>query len=95
MKGGYRPAAGIPKRSPTGCQTESPTVHPVRNRAMTPLEYALDVINSPEVCAERRDRLAIAFLPFCHQRASPQPTGNGNDWGDDLGPLPVDPRSVH
>ena len=33
---------------------------------MTPLEYALQVMNDPREPKERRDRLCVAILPFCH-----------------------------
>ena len=33
---------------------------------MTPLEYALSVMNNPAEPKERRDRLCIAAMPFCH-----------------------------
>lgn len=33
---------------------------------LTPLEYALRVMNDPREPKERRDRLCVAILPFCH-----------------------------
>ena len=34
----------------------------------TPLEYVLHVMNDPRQPAERRDRLAVAALPFMHTK---------------------------
>lgn len=34
----------------------------------TPLEYVLHVMNDPRQPAERRDRLAVAALPFMHNK---------------------------
>lgn len=39
---------------------------PVEMGNMTPLEYALNVMNDPREPKERRDRLCVAILPFCH-----------------------------
>lgn len=36
----------------------------------TPLEYGLLVMRDPKVDAERRDRLAIALLPYLHKRVA-------------------------
>jgi phage terminase small subunit len=35
----------------------------------TPLQYMLDVMNSPWEPKERRDRMAVAAAPFVHTRA--------------------------
>lgn len=33
---------------------------------LTPLEYALQVMNDPRQPKDRRDKLCVAILPFCH-----------------------------
>lgn len=38
----------------------------VLDKKQTPLEYALNVMNDPTVEEIRRDRMAIAALPFMH-----------------------------
>ena len=38
----------------------------VEMTSFTPLEYALYVMNDPRQPAERRDRLAVAAMPFVH-----------------------------
>ena len=40
---------------------------------MTPLAYMLAIMNDPDVDVSRRDRMAIAAAPFCHER--PTETG--------------------
>lgn len=35
---------------------------------MTPLEYALQVMNDPREPKERRDRLCVAAMPFVHTK---------------------------
>lgn len=39
---------------------------PLPSTNLTPLEYALQVMNNPNEPRDRRDKLAIAALPFCH-----------------------------
>ena len=39
---------------------------------LSPLDYALAVINDPEVPADRRDRMAIAAMPFLHGKVAEQ-----------------------
>jgi phage terminase small subunit len=45
--------------------TEIDTGKPVKK---TPLEYALDIMNDPSIEEIRRDRMAIAALPFMHMK---------------------------
>jgi hypothetical protein len=52
--GGFRPRAGRPHGSKDQARRPRRKVGP-----LSPLEYALQVINDPE-----RDRMAIAALPF-------------------------------
>lgn len=44
----------------------SPSDEPVAMTNFTPLEYALHVMNDPREPKERRDRLAVAAMPFVH-----------------------------
>jgi hypothetical protein len=39
-----------------------------KNSNRTPIEYALDVMNDVSVDEVRRDRMAIALLPFFHKK---------------------------
>ena len=61
-----------------------------------PLAYLLGVLNDVSADVRRRDRAAIAALPFCHPRAEVTPkkataaqaaqeAGAGTSWADDLG----------
>jgi len=74
---------------------------------MTPLEYMLRVINDPAADPARRDRLAMAAAPFCHERmadrtigkkevaqAKATTAGEGSEWGEDLMPMPP-PAVIH
>jgi hypothetical protein len=75
-RGGYRPGSGRPHKEPT------PKVKPARlavipagdeieaPAALTPLEYMLAVMNSPEADRGRRDRMAVAAAPYVHVRAA-------------------------
>lgn len=92
-RGGYRPGAGRPKGS-----SSKPAAKSVEIRQnLTPLEYMLAVMNNPKAEPDRRDRMAIAAAPYCHQRAADrqrgkkdlaaeaaQHAGDGSDWGGDL-----------
>jgi hypothetical protein len=82
-------------------------VAPVGNGKMTPLQYMLAVINDPGADSARRDRLAIAAAPFCHEKIGERPlgkkdqaqaransAGEGSDWGEDLLPMPP-PGVIH
>lgn len=68
------------------------------------LSYAMSVINDPTVPGDRKDRLAIAAMPFQHAKIAEKPigkkeqqardaksAGNGSDW-DDLMAKPLTPR---
>ena len=62
----------------------------------TPLDYMLSVMNDPTATQQRRDRMAIASAPYCHQRAADTrgskkaqqaraaEDAGGPEWGDDL-----------
>lgn len=45
-----------------------PSGEPVAMTNFTPLEYALHVMNDPREPKERRDRLAVAAMPFVHTK---------------------------
>lgn len=62
-KGGFRPGAGRPKGSRTVTLTAEP------QRVADPLAYLLAVMNDPAADSARRDRAAIAALPYLHPRA--------------------------
>jgi len=68
---------------------------------LTPLAYMLAVINDPDADYSRRDKLAVAALPFCHPRIADREIGkrdrvrktveaiiNGDGWGDVIRPKP-------
>lgn len=42
--------------------------HKEAYKKLTPLEYALEVMNDPSIDEMRRDRMAIAALPFMHPK---------------------------
>jgi hypothetical protein len=63
----------------------------------TPLQHMLDVMNNPAEPPARRDKMAVAAAPYCHQRAELLPkkvrqaaeakkAGKGTEWGSDLLP---------
>jgi hypothetical protein len=103
-RGGYRPGAGR-RRKVKAVEPALPVpeikqeikADPGKDRS--PLEYALAVINDPQAGADRRDRMAIAALPYTQARIADRPpskkeqavieagsAGSGTDWGDDLIP---------
>ncbi|TCZ61270.1 hypothetical protein [Roseicella aquatilis] len=63
-RGGYRPGAGRPKGSPTIRVPEL-----AAEGEADPLAYLLAVMNDPAADPARRDRAAIAALPYVHARA--------------------------
>ena len=77
-RGGYRPGSGAKKGTkyrPRGTRKDSTKektpkdiVDAAAAENMTPLDYMLKVMNDPDAEKERRDRMAIAAAPFCHQR---------------------------
>ena len=62
-RGGYRPGAGRPKGSPTIRLTAE------AQEAPDPLTYLRSVMADPNADPARRDRAAIALLPYLHPRA--------------------------
>jgi hypothetical protein len=70
------------------------------SRGTTPLEFLLSVMCDPGVDTQRRDKAAIAALPYYHAKMErPQKLGKkeaaemaaeqagaGSEWGDDLTP---------
>jgi hypothetical protein len=78
-RGGYRPGSGPAKgtkyaprgkRTPAKKKGEIPPdiVAEAKAENLTPLDYMLRVMNSPDEPKERRDRMAVAAAPFCHAR---------------------------
>ena len=64
-RGGYRPGAGRPRGGATlrlGREAR---------RAADPLAYLLGVLADEAADPARRDRAAIALLPYLHARAQP------------------------
>ncbi len=91
-RGGYRPGGGRPRGSKTT------KVEQDAREAGSPLDYLLSIVNDADAEPARRDRAAIAALPYCHPRAEAPPGGKrtrepfapasgdaGADWGDRLG----------
>jgi len=79
-RGGFRPGAGRPKGA-AGAKSKPAKKKKTRgipqdiekeavSENMAPLDYMLKVMNDPkEKDNARKDRMAIAAAPFCHQRA--------------------------
>lgn len=70
-RGGFRPGAGRPRGSRAAGGAAS--AHPTGPRTgaagpADPLAYLLAVMNDPEADPARRDRAAIAALPYLHAR---------------------------
>lgn len=100
-------AAGQTRQAPS--VTVEPLVgpdgKPLKHRKFKDsMSYAMAVINDPTVNGERKDRLAIAMMPFQHAKIAEKPlgkkeqqaldakrAGNGSDW-DDLMTKPVTPN---
>jgi hypothetical protein len=62
---------------------------------LSPLAYLLSIVRDPKADAGRRDRLAIAALPYCHARLAEktkkaveaeaaEQAGADGEWGADL-----------
>lgn len=66
-RGGYRAGSGRPKK---GEKSVSDEIAEIVKRYDDPVEYMLDVMNDPNVDAQRRDRMAIAAAPFIRARAA-------------------------
>jgi hypothetical protein len=62
-RGGYRPGAGRPKGSATM------RLQPEARTAADPLTYLRSVMADEAADPARRDRAAIALLPYLHRRA--------------------------
>jgi len=66
MAGGYRPGAGRPKGA--GAVTVGREAHAADN----PLAYLLAVMRDEAAEPSRRDRAAIAVLPYMHAKPAPE-----------------------
>lgn len=73
-RGGYRAGAGRPKGSKTKFPRNNTLVLPQhlerRSAPGTPLEYLLEIMQDSAADVARRDRAAIAALPYTHPRIS-------------------------
>lgn len=90
-QGGYRPGAGRPRKG------EPSVAQAAASLGMEPVDYLLMVMNDPNGDPARRDRAAIALLPYRHQRIADarigkkelaeeaaRTAGQDSEWGDDL-----------
>lgn len=82
-----------------------PDGEPIKQRKFKDsLSYAMAVINDPTVSPDRKDRLAIAAMPYQHGKIAEKPmgkkeqqardaqsAGSGSDWND-LMAKPMTPR---
>ena len=72
-RGGARPGAGRPKgtkRKPRAAELGAPYAD-----AHSPIEYLLELMRDPGAAAQRRDRAAVALLPYCHTRPAEELPG--------------------
>jgi hypothetical protein len=73
-RGGYRPGAGRPKgcgkqvREPANPSFPADVKRAANKAGLTPLEYALWIMNDPEADPARRDRMCFLAMPFLHAR---------------------------
>lgn len=82
-RGGYRPGSGRKKKALVSTEA-APRAEAAKASAgpspadivaaaaaygLTPLEYALQVMNNPEADQARRDRMCAVAMPFCHPKA--------------------------
>ena|ERR1700760_78526 len=78
-RGGYRVGSGRPKGARTKFrQPLTTTGRRIRmGRQLLPLEYLLALVADETIDPQRRDRAAIAALPYCHGKPaeSYQPLG--------------------
>lgn len=96
--GGYRAAAGMPRRKSKAAKPVPKDIAADAKAArMEPLEYMLAVMNDPAADEVRRDRMAMAAAPYCHPRVADKSwgkkdaqaeaaatAGEGTAWEDDL-----------
>ena len=70
ISGGYRPGSGRRRVDINDAISTEYMPQPCSNseyERKSPLEYLVDLYNDPTVDAQRRDRAAIAALPFLHR----------------------------
>src|SRR5215471_18539927 len=68
--GGYRPGSGRPRTDINGLSSTEYMPKPGTNNEYerkSPLEYLVDLYNDVTADVQRRDRAAIAALPFLHR----------------------------
>ena len=101
-RGGFRPGAGRPKGAkgkPKPIMEDvipSDVARAAARDGMTPLEYALKVMNNADADQARRDRMCAVAMPFCHPRVADARVGKkdakeeaataavADGWGGDL-----------
>jgi hypothetical protein len=68
------------------------------SRGVTPLEYALSIMRDASLDVHRRDKMAMAAMPYCHAKLerpaklgkkdlleiAAENAGAGTEWGNDL-----------
>lgn len=71
-----------PRSSKAGRKKGTPNRSTIKTRAIqaslitngdVPLQFLVELMRNPKVAPERRDRAAIACLPFMHAKMSPRP----------------------
>lgn len=67
-RGGKRPGAGRPKGSTVDKYKENVEQRPKFEGVETPLEYMLEVMRDPHAEWRRRDDMAKAAAPYCHEK---------------------------
>lgn len=95
-RGGFRPGSGRPKGSRSRTRPDLSDVPGGEAVVgMSPLQYMLAVMRDPEIGSVRRDRMAVAAAPFCHERMADNRIGKraqaaadaeaaSQGWGGDL-----------
>ena len=64
---------------------------PLAGGMLSPLDYLLSIVRNPNEDPRRRDKAAIAALPYCHAKgkkevaaAAAKAAGKADGWGSDL-----------
>ena len=72
-RGGYRVGSGRPKSAAFTFGPKAEGIKTIKRAAkaagLSPKEYMLSVMRDAGATIERRDRMAIAVAPYCHERA--------------------------
>jgi len=98
-RGGAHPGAGRPKGAVDKRFMQQPEQGATYEGVQTPLEYMLAVMRDPLADFRRRDDMAKAAAPYCHEKktsdakpagkkeqaeAAAQSAGKGSEWEADL-----------